>query len=545
MTTCQRASQASPVVTKSLHDIGQGYIGAEEGWADARLADAGLKETEMQRYKQVRDILQAPGRELEATEKELDELRDLLNALRPEANTSSGDPYADGVDLSNPNFDPVTGLPDPAYWAYLKEKEPHVLVNMGLDPDAPVGVDVPPGTYGTDGSLIATYANGASNTPSTTTRTERVDPSLGDGPSYPTYQPQDDPGTQVDQFGTDITAAFDVAFGSEESPEVPFVTINDVSYLEDISASSAEGGLPEEAADDTGILLGDVSDTVQEILDEADEFVTDVASLKNTSGESRFAGGIDFDAPTGQTLYAQQLIEMAQAGRTLTPPERDYLNAYESALVQRIQQGNRRDPNEVAAFVAERQRLIAVLENESGQRPITQAQLDEIFYVDVDDTLFEVEEILDDIWVAFDDVQVEKEEEEEPVGLGAIQTTDSPASTFDSAPIIWEAVRFDAVTFDPVTSEAVTFDPVTSEAVTFEAVTSEAVEYSGNPVVTIGEQYLGGGGLSFTYDTDTSSWDDWIDAVGRANLERLVGNTKYPEHCDDALGLETAGHERE
>jgi hypothetical protein len=80
----------------------------------------------------------------------------------------------------------------------------------------------------------------------------------------------------------------------------------------------------------------------------------------------------------------------------------------------------------------------------------------------------------------------------------------------------------DNKTVDPVTSK-----PVTFEAVTSKAVTSAPVTYSGNETVTIGDNYLGDG-LSFTYATDTSSWDDWIDNVGRTNLQRLVDNTKYP-----------------
>jgi len=49
------------------------------------------------------------------------------------------DPYADGYDLNNPNYDQKTGLPKPAYWAWLKKNRPQELINMGIDPNAPVG----------------------------------------------------------------------------------------------------------------------------------------------------------------------------------------------------------------------------------------------------------------------------------------------------------------------------------------------------------------------------------------------------------------------
>lgn len=52
---------------------------------------------------------------------------------------SDVDPYADGYDLSDPRIDHDTGYPKPAYWEYLRKNDPQKLVNMGIDPDMPVG----------------------------------------------------------------------------------------------------------------------------------------------------------------------------------------------------------------------------------------------------------------------------------------------------------------------------------------------------------------------------------------------------------------------
>ena len=49
------------------------------------------------------------------------------------------DPYSNGYDTTDPRIDQKTGFPKPAYWAYLKKYNPQKLVNMGIDPNMPVG----------------------------------------------------------------------------------------------------------------------------------------------------------------------------------------------------------------------------------------------------------------------------------------------------------------------------------------------------------------------------------------------------------------------
>ncbi|NHK28062.1 hypothetical protein FF098_009110 [Parvularcula flava] len=52
---------------------------------------------------------------------------------------SDVDPYANGYDLSDPRIDHRTGYPKEAYWEYLRNNDPQKLVNMGIDPNMPVG----------------------------------------------------------------------------------------------------------------------------------------------------------------------------------------------------------------------------------------------------------------------------------------------------------------------------------------------------------------------------------------------------------------------
>lgn len=53
---------------------------------------------------------------------------------------SDEDPYANGYNLQDPRLDPVTGYPKTeAYWEYLKKNDPQKLVNLGIDPNMPVG----------------------------------------------------------------------------------------------------------------------------------------------------------------------------------------------------------------------------------------------------------------------------------------------------------------------------------------------------------------------------------------------------------------------
>ncbi len=100
---------------------------------------------------------------------------------------------------TDPRFDADTGLPKPAYWAYLKENDPQALRNMEIDPDAPVGGWPPggPATELSDEELIAGLANEINKE------------------DYPTAPPRDPDATQEDETSTESS----IGQTSELSPE--------------------------------------------------------------------------------------------------------------------------------------------------------------------------------------------------------------------------------------------------------------------------------------------------------------------------------------
>ena len=71
------------------------------------------------------------------SEIEADKLQELLDTEY--GLYTDADPYKGGYDTSDPRIDKTTGKPKAAYWAYLKENSPQKLINLGIDPDAPVG----------------------------------------------------------------------------------------------------------------------------------------------------------------------------------------------------------------------------------------------------------------------------------------------------------------------------------------------------------------------------------------------------------------------
>lgn len=92
-------------------------------------------------------------------------------------------PYKDGYDTSDPRFDPETGLPKPAYWAYLKKNDPQKLINMGIDPDAPVG--------GWPGGVGPEHRPGQEPEKPTGPSKPKNTPTINEEPDYPTAPPRD------------------------------------------------------------------------------------------------------------------------------------------------------------------------------------------------------------------------------------------------------------------------------------------------------------------------------------------------------------------
>ncbi|MEM7060539.1 MAG: hypothetical protein AAF557_23410 [Pseudomonadota bacterium] len=99
-------SGALTVATKSFHDIGAAYIQKEEAWAQAALAEAGLRETEIRRFKNTLRVIDQLDRDLQAGVADVEDGLAELEGLLEDPRSAPGLPPLVERDPPAPRRDP-------------------------------------------------------------------------------------------------------------------------------------------------------------------------------------------------------------------------------------------------------------------------------------------------------------------------------------------------------------------------------------------------------------------------------------------------------
>lgn len=494
-------------------------------------------------YEQGRDLQRRLTAKIKA--KEDQKLADLkATPFGLEALTSGEDPYKDGYDTSDPRFDSETGLPDPAYWAYLKENDPQKLTNMGVDPNAPVGGWPPETAASTDLSREELIAG-------LETELDKSD--------YPTAPPRE---TYV-----------------KDKPDPAEANLGKTSELSQAQLDQIATAQRKQAAQDK--LDAQQAERAKD-LPQIDNFDTpeerqayyeqqlEAADAERRSGLPPLD---NFETPAERQAYYEQKLEDVQAERSKGLPAIDNFNTPEERKAYYQQQrdaaraenesglppvDNFKTPTERQAYY-QQQRDDALAESSSGLPPIDR-------YMTPEERKTANQKILDDRQAErtkglpeIDNFSSPEERkaanqkyledtlkdrlaarDEEFVGpidrsfrVTDLKTSDLTVSSFDIKPVVFQDVNFDKDNdlFDE-DGNLRKVGPDDFVMTAFDAPSISDINFSN----FADDDYPGGNHVSaFTYEgmsgtvaTDLGPWAEWLLTQDIKNLERLARQAGYP-----------------